>query len=253
MGARNCLILGSGRSGTSLLAGILGQAGYYMGEHLIPPDEGNPRGYFEDDEVNAINEGLLEPVTPARFRSGQGWRWLAAVPVGTPVPCPPGLARRIAAQTARSPFCLKDPRFCYTLPAWRPFLPDPVFLCAFREPARTAHSMLKECRAADYLAGFRLDFAGALEVWTLMYRHILEVHRHAGTWLFFHYDQLLSGAAFARLEAVLGVRADRQFPDPKLKRSRTPGDVGAAREVYAQLCQLSGWPVSAPARGSKRG
>src|SRR5262249_21790216 len=80
MSTRNCLILGSGRSGTSMLAGMLRLAGYYMGEHLVPADPSNPKGYFEDDEVNAINEELLSPVTPPRSHPAFGWRWLAAVP-----------------------------------------------------------------------------------------------------------------------------------------------------------------------------
>ncbi len=239
---RNCLILGSGRSGTSLLAGVLAEAGYYMGERLIPATEANPKGFFEDDEVNAINEALLAPVTPARSRPAGAWRWLAAVPLGTPVACPPDLAGRIAAQTARSPFCLKDPRFSYTLPAWRPFLPDTVFLCVFREPSRTARSVLKECRSADYLAGLPMDFGDALEVWALMYRHILEVHRHTGDWLFFHYDQLFEDGSLAELEAVLGAPVNRQFPDARLKRSAAEGEVGGtALEVYGQLCELAGY------------
>jgi hypothetical protein len=239
---RNCLILGSGRSGTSLLAGILSQAGYYMGEHLIPPDDANPKGYFEDDEVNAINEALLAPLTPARCRPAYGWRWLAAVPLGTHIPCPADLAKRIAAQTARSPFCLKDPRFSYTLAAWYPYLPDTMFLCVFREPTRTAQSILKECRSADYLAGLPMDFDGALAVWTLMYRHILEVYRHVGDWLFFHYDQLFEEQSLGKLESRLGVSAHRQFSDPLLRRSTAVGDVETpVLEVYEQLCELAGF------------
>jgi hypothetical protein len=240
MKPRDCLILGSGRGGTSMLAGTLRGAGYYMGEHLIPPDETNPTGYFEDDEVNAINEALLAPLTPSLDRPAYGWRWLASVPVGAPVACPPEVGRRIAAQTRRSPFCFKDPRFCYTLPAWRPFLSNAVFLCVFREPARTAHSIVKECRTADYLQGLPMDFPTAVEVWTLMYRHVLEVHRRAGEWLFFHYDQLFDPAALSRLEAALGVAADRRFPDPNLRRSPGEGDVGPeARRVYRRLCELA--------------
>jgi hypothetical protein len=48
MSPRNCLILGSGRSGTSLAAGILAQAGYFMGDELWPVNIGNPKGQFED-------------------------------------------------------------------------------------------------------------------------------------------------------------------------------------------------------------
>jgi hypothetical protein len=223
-----------------MLAGTLSRAGYYMGEHLIPADAANPKGFFEDDEINAINEALLAPLTPPLSRPAYGWRWLASVPVGTAIACPPEIARRIKKQTAKSPYCFKDPRFCYTLPAWRPFLSDTTFLCVFREPARTAQSILKECREADYLQGLPMDFTGAVEVWTLMYRHILEVHRHTGEWLFFHYDQLLEDADLSRLETALAVEVDRRFPDPKLKRSSAKGDVGAdARQVYQQLAELA--------------
>ena len=251
MSARNCLILGSGRSGTSMLAGTLSQSGYHMGEHLIPADRANPKGYFEDDEINAINEELLTPITPALTRPAYGWRWLATVPLGTPIPSSPSLSERIAVQAARSPFCFKDPRFCYTLPAWRPFLKDTVFLCIFREPERTAHSIVKECQCADYLEGLPMTFAKAVQVWALMYRHILEVHRHAGEWLFFHYDQLFHDATLSRVEGELGVSVDRQFPEEKLKRSPTGGRVRAeARAIYGRLCEIAGYrPGTATRKG----
>src|SRR5262249_15439374 len=126
--------------------------------------------------------------------------------------------------------------------AWRPFLPDAVFLCIFREPARTAHSIIKECQTADYLAELPMDFRQAVDVWTLMYRHIVEVHRHRGHWLFFHYNQLCSGEAFATLAASLGVPVDRDFPDRALRRSAMEGTITpAALELYGQLCELAGY------------
>jgi len=241
---RNCLILGSGRSGTSMLAAMLSGAGYYMGTHLIPADDSNPKGYFEDDEINAINEALLAPLTPTFSRPSYGWRWLAQVPVGTPIICPPAVAKRMEAQTRRVPYAFKDPRLCYTLPAWRAFLSDTVFLCIFREPARTAHSIVKECRGADYLQGLPMDFAAALDGWTLMYRHILDVHRREGDWLFFHYDQLFEDAALARVERALGVPVDRTFPDAQLKRSPVDGSVSeASQTTYGELCDLAGCAV----------
>jgi hypothetical protein len=146
------------------------------------------------------------------------------------------------AQTSRAPFCFKDPRFCYTLAAWRPFLPDTVFCCVFREPARTANSIVKECQTADYLAGLPMDFPGAVEVWTLMYRHILEAHRQDGEWVFLHYDQLFQPTGPERLEAALGARVDRRFPDPGLKRSPAEGPIGPdTLGAYQELCRLAGY------------
>lgn len=248
---RNCLILGSGRSGTSMAAGVLAEAGYFMGEKLYPGDEGNPRGYFEDQEINAINEELLAQVVPPRpsgiignlfFRSRTVYwqRWLARVPIGTPISCPPHLAERIRALTVREPFCFKDPRFCYTLPVWRPFVRNAVFVCVFRHPGATATSILKECKREPYLRDLAMDFEKAFQVWELMYAHILQTHYpQRGDWLFVHYDQFFDGSAFDKLEEALGAAVDRDFVDPKLRRSTANRVPQHILRLYHRLCALS--------------
>lgn len=248
---RNCIVVGSGRSGTSLLAGTLSSAGYYLGDDLIPATEENPKGFFEDREINSINEAVLAEVTPktptSDMQSGDeeirwGWRWLASVPLRTQISCPSVLKKRIAAQTTRPPFCFKDPRFCYTLPVWRPFLEDTVYLCVFREPARTAQSMVTTVARGIYLHGLKCDFEKALEIWTLMYQHVLDVHRHDGTWMFLHFDQILDGSALPELERLLDIRIQEPFGDTRLKRSANVGPVsGEAHEVYRELCRLAGF------------
>ncbi|GAG00922.1 unnamed protein product, partial [marine sediment metagenome] len=90
--------MGSGRSGTSLVAGCLRNAGYCMGGDLIEPTESNPRGYFESREVNALNEALMRGVSAER---GPGFLgvfpgrvlrhdqlWLACFPPGRRVQWP---------------------------------------------------------------------------------------------------------------------------------------------------------------------
>lgn len=250
---RNCIILGSGRSGTSLAAGLLAGAGYFMGEQLYAADEGNPKGYFEDREVNGINEGLLAQLLPrpkrkvidkllCRPRPRQGWtRWLADLPAGTLVKCPPEFARRISALTARAPFCFKDPRFCYTLSAWRPFISGSTLICVFRDPGATAASIIKQAQRTEDLRGLALDHKFALKVWLQMYRNVLEVHYPAGgNWLFVNYDQLLSGAAIPRLEQELGVHVNREFADASLRRSATGVPVPEETAItYRELCRLA--------------
>jgi hypothetical protein len=53
---RDCIVLGSGRSGTSMVAGALAKAGYFMGDRLYPARDANPLGFFEAPEINSINE-----------------------------------------------------------------------------------------------------------------------------------------------------------------------------------------------------
>ena len=242
---KNCIILGAGRSGTSLLAGTLYSAGYYMGKELLPANRDNPKGFFEAREINAINEILLSEVTEPSPTSNTdpirwGWRWLAEIPVGAHIPCNGAVVRRIKDVTGNTPFCFKDPRFCYTLPVWRPYISDCVFLCVFRDPATTANSIVKVCERGEYLHGLELSFDEALQRWALMYRHVLDVHRHQGVWLFLHYRQILDGSAVPLLENTLNAGIKHDFADVKLERSMCDGVVPATiMEIYQELCTLA--------------
>lgn len=75
----NCLILGCGRSGTSLTAGLLNKAGCFFGSSPIDVSEANPKGFYEDHLVNYVNEQILaERVRYSRLPRLA--RWLRRVP-----------------------------------------------------------------------------------------------------------------------------------------------------------------------------
>ncbi len=82
---------------------------------------------------------------------------LAVLRPGVSIPCPPAMSKRIAAVTAHQPFCLKDPRLSYTLPAWRPHIGDALLLCVFRGPSVTASSIVRECGSAGYMKNLAVD------------------------------------------------------------------------------------------------
>ncbi len=251
---KNCIILGSGRSGTSLAAGILSRSGYYMGETLNPANITNPKGQFEDREVNSINEEILAQVVASRPERGFGkWlyrsrpqtgqRWLARVPQGTLISGSTDLTVRIQNIVGREPYCLKDPRFSYTLPVWKPFLRDPVLLCVFRHPAVTVSSILKQKKTVPHLKNFAINAQQALKVWEMMYSHILENHvPTGGNWLFFHYDQLLDGSAYAAMESSLNVKVDPGFADPRLSRSQPARRVSKrCLDLYQRLNDMAAY------------
>lgn len=264
--AQRLFVLGAGRSGTSLLAGLFRHSGLFMGDAGYKPREANPTGFFEDREVNAINEALLAPLLPPSAGScgerdapdvpGEGQRWLARLPLEVPVRADAELERRIRALYARGPSCFKDPRFCYTLAAWRQALPEADrersrYLCVFRDPAVVASSVLQELRTAPYLADLVISVEEVIEVWCLQYRHVLEHHAGHGSWLFIAYEQLLQPDGLERLAAFSGHALDRTLPRLQLQRSRPLGGVpAAAQALYRELLQRAAAPSPAapPAR-----
>lgn len=249
------MILGSGRSGTSMVAGALSKAGYFMGDKFYPGRDSNPKGFFETREINKINEELLGMVSPRRPKLFGKWffrdrpakfqKWLARIPLATKIPVPPPIiGKRIQKLIQRGPFCFKDPRFSYTLPAWRPFLKNTVFVCVFRKPEATVQSILKECRNEKYLHNLSITEKQAMQVWILMYKHILDIHRHKGEWLFLHFNQVLEREGLDKLAKFTGAEVDYNFPDVKLRRSQGSGECcEEARECYLKLCELASYDI----------
>ena len=248
---KNCIILGSGRSGTSMVTGALAQAGYFMGNRPTPAttraQESNPKGQYEDLEINEINEIILDLVVPKRpwllgkfcFRDRPiKWqRWLARVPLDTQIPSPLTATKRIELLTQTQPFCFKDPRFSYSLPVWRPHLKNVVFICVFRDPASTAQSILKQSKFANHLRDFSINFDQALEMWALMYQHILEIHSQEGEWLFLEYNQVLTEEGLEKLENFTRAKVDRTFPDGSIRRTKSFAKVPEpVQEIYQKLC-----------------
>jgi hypothetical protein len=249
---RNVVVVGSGRSGTSLVAGLVATAGHHMGGHLLKANDFNPRGFFEDYRTLLLNEKLLAPHTTepaaARFTAapvlarplGQMQRWLAALPLEVEVRAPAGLEPKLRSTINGTPWCRKDPRFCHTLPAWEPVFGDALRVCVFREPSKTANSMV----SLAHRQGVELTFDGAVEVWAAAYLRILSRHRHHGEWLFIHYDQLFGSSVIDRLEQAVVARFDRSVVDAGLRRSAATGQwPEAVDEIYRELCDAAGFEL----------
>ena len=229
-----------------MVAGLFRSAGYSQGIELHAPRQSNPRGFFEDVEVNNINEALLRPLLPERrVEVGvgyladspvQGQSWLARIPPTVTVGSTPGESERIGAALARRPFCLKDPRFCYTLHLWRQQAPGARMICVFRRPQIVVASILKEIAEMPYLANFALSVREAFEVWQLMYLHVLRRQALTGEWLFVEYDEVFESPVLDRIADFSAVPIDRAFPDRSLRRSTavTATDPSADK-LYAEL------------------
>lgn len=242
---RDCVVVGCGRSGTSLAAGLLGRAGYECGSDLLPADAGGPTGFFEAQRVNDVNEALLAPHDDALLCADgysrplrDGERWLAVLPADVEPEASPALRRAIRETLPRSPFCCKDPRFVYTLESWRPQFRDALFVCVFRHPLATAASIARDVRYGD----LTVSADTAIEIWKAAYRRVLQRYRHRGDWLFVHYEQLLDGTGVSRLGEALGARLDPSLADEALNRAQTREELrGESATLYAELSAAAGF------------
>lgn len=252
--------MGFGRSGTSLMGGILHEAGYYMGDKLYPARHSNPKGFFENAIINGINESILAPYDYCNsspnahifskehspFKPKKGQRWLSYLPPNIEISCnDTQLLYTVKHETSKPRFAYKDPRFSFTLPVWNKFFPkDTVYICIFREPSITVQSVITECNTAEYLNNFFINSDLALKLWYNCYKRILS---YAGLYsrhklVLVHYNQLLNGQKIETLSELLNTRLSNTFADNDLKRSKPIPIVGKpVKDIYIALCKQAGY------------
>lgn len=248
---KNCIILGAGRSGTSMVAGCFANSGYFMGNYpLDTVDITNPKGFFEDRLVNELNEKILFPVVPKRppligdifFRHipKSSQLWLSALGTNLDFKIDNEIQNQIESLIKNTPFCFKDPRFSYTLPAWQPFLKNTVYICVFRDPVSTSKSILKQSQNRAYLKSLSVSYEQCLKMWESIYRSIINQYSPNQQWMFIHYNQVLTDYGVSRLENFTGAMVDRTFPDSKLRHQFFEDNIpDTSRATYSQLCQLA--------------
>ncbi len=247
----NVLILGSGRSGTSMVAALFRNSGYFMGFDLLGASPANLYGYYEDTGITEINNLLLRRMlgwplirllpllTPAAHRDPRAL-WLAAPRRrhwrGEPIM---PLVRLMDAYARRQPFCYKDPRFSATLPVWERFLPVGTRrIVVFRDPDQTVDSILRDA-AESYDPRLRVSARWSYTAWRRSYSRLLHIAGAGGPALFIHYDDVASGDALPVLAAFTGAEIDSTEIDLSVSRSRAvtrrlPVAV-ACRELYDRL------------------
>lgn len=141
------VVLGMHRSGTSAITRSLQTLGVELGESLIPGiRDNNEKGFFEDSEVNQLNNELLH-------RLNRQWHSFAAIRHGFFEQDVIADFKLRAIQLLRDRlqtsnlFGLKDPRIARLLPFWKPVFAhlgiEVSYLIAVRHPASVAESLKK--------------------------------------------------------------------------------------------------------------
>lgn len=194
------VVLGMHRSGTSALTGVLAEMGCVMPEHLMAPEEMNPKGFFESDAVTGLNEELL---------ASAGLTWYSFPPF------PRDWYRSARAEefAARADetlrheyadadlFAMKDPRICRLVPFWDAVLRRarcrPLYVCTHRHPIDVAQSL-------QYRSGYDLDYG--LLLW-LRHQIDAEADSRGKPRVFVSYDQLMAdwAASVSKIGAALNI------------------------------------------------
>jgi hypothetical protein len=152
------------RSGTSMVARMLGICGLYIGdpEELVPATRTNPEGHFEHVDFLNLNKAVLVALLGSWKRPPRrlAWRLLG----DRLAPLRDDAAALIRRMDRRSPWAWKDPRTSLTLPFWLPLLPDLRVVVCVRDPLSVARSLA----ARD-----GLSIRAGLKLWEAYNREVL--------------------------------------------------------------------------------
>jgi hypothetical protein len=135
------VVHGVHRSGTSLTASLLARAGCWYAEleDQMPPQEDNPKGFWERVDVVALNDEILAKVN---------LNWFTLVPAllkSEVEELALEFGERIASIAggfeAHENWFIKDPRFSVTWPLWEPYLTPTQHIVVHRHPISVARSL----------------------------------------------------------------------------------------------------------------
>ncbi|MBK9020718.1 MAG: hypothetical protein IPL72_12210 [Sulfuritalea sp.] len=138
-------VLGMHRSGTSAIARALSLLGVELGTNLHPPGFDNPKGFWEDSEVVAINEDLLKATNSSYDQLALAWDGVSGDEESVNdlrIRATTLLGERLATHPV---WGFKDPRTCRLIRFWKPIIESCGAECrvviALRNPLSSAISL----------------------------------------------------------------------------------------------------------------
>ena len=261
------IVAGSGRSGTSLVSGLLKRLGCRVPTPEVPADESNPKGFAESQWVVDLHERLLDMVN-VQVSDARPAAWAKTAKVCLNSNVQAEVRAFLEEQFAKSDdLVIKDPRMSWFLPVWRRAAQDlgatPRVLVMLRHPAAVVASK------QTYYGG-RQGEASRAAGWVNQLLFTERATRDAPR-VFVRYEKLLedwtstlSSAAEAIDLAVVrdapapAIRNAHEFVDVTLDRSKPQwgvvpaGLVSQAEAVWEQVTQLADHPDAPPAEVTVR-
>ena len=141
---RLIVVLGMHRSGSSAITKGLEVMGVNLGTHLMSADANNEKGYFEDIELNQLNNEILKA-------SGHEWNSLSLIQESDLLDDKLSRLKDRAIEVLKEKLAdtdllgIKDPRFCRLLPFWKDVFSDlkldVSYVIILRDPESIAASL----------------------------------------------------------------------------------------------------------------
>jgi hypothetical protein len=178
------VVLGMHRSGTSALTGVFNRLGFSAGTKLLPANQFNARGYFENENLNQLLDKFLSELD-------RTWHDERLLPANW-------LLRDVTSETVEAikvllaeeydlnqPTIIKNPRICRLLPllniVWQSTGQTPYYIFSLRSP----FAVIRSLEQRDSLPPHRAALLYAA--------HLLEAELHSRNQprVFIKYDDLL--------------------------------------------------------------
>jgi hypothetical protein len=148
------VVLGAGRSGTSLLMQIMAGFGLQVSGNLIPANVSNPEGFYEHTEFKDIQTELYSCLNTTTFMPlPEGWLGTNCAKVAKTM-LHQVLVRLLEENSGI--FGIKDPRISTFLPLWtrlfNPLRVKPNYILAVRGPRSVVSSFIRQYNDTGYIA-----------------------------------------------------------------------------------------------------
>ena len=152
---RMVIVIGAGRSGTSMLMQILVGMGMQVSANLIPANISNPEGFFEDMDIKEIQADLYACLHVPSVVLPLPESWLSSDCVKKAKFNLSDVVQRLLDEHSGI-LGIKDPRISTFLPLWtRVFNPMrivPSFIVAVREPQSVISSFIRQYNDPGHVA-----------------------------------------------------------------------------------------------------
>lgn len=152
---RMVIVIGAGRSGTSMLMQILVGMGMQVSGNLIPANISNPEGFFEDMEIKEIQAELYACLNVPSVVLPLPESWLNSDCVKKAKSNLNDVVQRLLDEHSGI-LGIKDPRISTFLPLWtrlfNPMRIVPSFIVAVREPQSVISSFIRQYNDPGHVA-----------------------------------------------------------------------------------------------------